>query len=359
MKCHKFKQLAAIITSFVLTSAMLCSCGDKDAEGAADSSSSTQTAAPSVTLPSSDSSSIEDESTLDSEEEADSETQDDYAPAMWLVTDDDGNSMYMMGSMHALKEECYPLPDYVTDAYEQADVLAVECDITDLTATMSATLKYTDKITYSSGETLGDHISEETCDGIESYLEAHGESYSAYEIYQPWYVSSLLENLAIEDAALSSDLGLDMQLLTMAHDDEKEIYEVESAEFQMDLLVNLSDDIYDIVLSSYSEENVELITDEYNDMYTAWRTGDTDTMLELNTVDDSELDDEQKVLVDEYNNALLNDRNIGMTETAEELLSSGDNVLFVVGEAHFLGDGGIIDLLEQDGYTVERVTDGN
>lgn len=38
--------------------------------------------------------------------------------------------MVMLGSFHALKDECYPLPEAVTNAYNNADILAVECDIT-------------------------------------------------------------------------------------------------------------------------------------------------------------------------------------------------------------------------------------
>jgi hypothetical protein len=263
--------------------------------------------------------------------------------------------MYMMGSMHALRDECYPLPDYVTEAYEQADVLAVECDITDLTASFTAGLKQMENMNYSDGTTLHDHLTEEQYANIESYMSAHGDKLSLYDEYQLWYLSQVLESMAMEDAELDSSKGFDVHMLNAAHDDGKEIYEVESIDFQMDLLVGISEDIYRVLLEAYSEENMEEITEQYEMLYEAWRTGDSSKIEELNASEEDELTSEEKALYEEYNQTLLYDRNIGMAEKAEELMSDGKNVFYVVGASHFVGDGGIIDLLTKDGYTCETV----
>lgn len=58
---------------------------------------------------------------------------------------------------------------------------------------------------------------------------------------------------------------------------------------------------------------------------------------------------------EDYNNQMLYDRNKNMAKAAEDLMSQGKNVFYVVGAAHYAGEGGIIDLLEKDGYTAERV----
>ena len=52
---------------------------------------------------------------------------------------------------------------------------------------------------------------------------------------------------------------------------------------------------------------------------------------------------------------MLYDRNKNMAKAAEDLMSQGKNVFYVVGAAHYACEGGIIDLLEKDGYTAERV----
>ena len=56
-----------------------------------------------------------------------------------------------------------------------------------------------------------------------------------------------------------------------------------------------------------------------------------------------------------YNYFLEEKRNIGMAQRAKEFLKNGDNLFYMVGFAHFSGEGSVINLLEKDGYTVERL----
>lgn len=347
-----------------LTAAAMCicmvSCGGSDESSKTETSKAT--AAPEVTLPASsdesseDSSSAEDNSSAEdtSADENEPVSEGEYSPAMWLVTSPEGETMYMMGSMHALREECYPLPDYVQSAYEQADVLAVECDITDATATFSAGMTQMENLSYEDGTTLKDHLPEELYEDIKGYLKAHDIYISTYDENRLWYLNSVLESVAVTDAKLDTTLGLDTNLLDMAHEDGKEIYEVESVSFQVDMIIGFSDDIYRVAMEGYSEENIDLLNEQYEELYKAWRTGDLSVLEEQNDAD-SELTEEEQALADEYNKQMLYDRNIGMAEKAEQLMADGKNVLYVVGAAHFVGDGGIIDLMTEDGYTFELV----
>lgn len=353
---YNFKKIAAACTAAVLALA-LAACGnsdnsDKDSKAASQSSQTEQTV-PQVTLqPSSEA-----ESAADDPSESEPASEGEYAPAMWLVTSPKGGKMYMMGSMHYLRDECYPLPDYVQKAYDEADTLAVECDITDRTASFAATLDKADQMYYSDGTTLRDHLGDEIYDNLEGYMAAHDEKLSLYDQYQLWYLDQVVSGMAVEDAQLKSSKGLDMNLLQWAHDDGKEIYEVESITFQMDLLANFSEDIYKIMLSSYSADSQEELTQSYEDLYQAWRTGDTDAILALSDGETEQLDKDQQAAMDDYNDQMLYSRNKGMAAKAEELIDGEKRTFFVVGAAHFVGDGGIIDLLTKDGYTCERVTE--
>ena len=52
---------------------------------------------------------------------------------------------------------------------------------------------------------------------------------------------------------------------------------------------------------------------------------------------------------------MIADRNVFMTDYAENVLNSDDEVFICVGAAHVIGNGGIVDLLSQRGYQVELV----
>lgn len=53
---------------------------------------------------------------------------DEYSPLLYKVTDDKGNTVWLFGSIHIGSEDMYPLPDYVMNAYNNADSIAVEAD---------------------------------------------------------------------------------------------------------------------------------------------------------------------------------------------------------------------------------------
>ena len=52
---------------------------------------------------------------------------------------------------------------------------------------------------------------------------------------------------------------------------------------------------------------------------------------------------------------MVDDRNYGMAEAAAGYLRSGDTVFMAVGTGHLVGDVGLIQLLQDAGFTAERV----
>ena len=58
-----------------------------------------------------------------------------------------------------------------------------------------------------------------------------------------------------------------------------------------------------------------------------------------------------KVIADVY----IDDRNLGMAQVAISWLAEGKTVFFAVGTGHMVGDTGLVRLLTDAGYTVERV----
>ncbi|MCR5141524.1 MAG: TraB/GumN family protein [Ruminococcus sp.] len=354
-----FKKTAAALAAAVMALSLAC-CGNSGADDELPEETKppvTVTLPPKEDDPASEAAEQQTEvSELTTEEEETSpEEESVYAPAMWKVTSPDGKTMYMAGSMHALNDECYPLPEYIDSAYRQADVLAVECDISDSSSAVAVALQYSDKLTYPDGGKAKDHLNKGEWKDIASYIELHGDDPADFENYQLWYLSQQLEAYAAADAGLDATKGIDLYLLNDAHSSGKEIYEVESAEAQMAMLVNFSDEIYSVALEGYCAENNDDIRQEMQDMYEAWRTGNIEN-LDISKSDEDLSKDENEVMADYYQQ-LLFDRNVGMAQAVKDLLAEGKNVFYMVGAAHYVGDKGIVALLESDGYTVERVTE--
>lgn len=357
----KNKRLLAVLAAVTLSMSAFVSCG----EGGESSSSAAESSSAEVTENTSsaaeESSAAETQSSEPSEDskpdtEVSGETSD-ITPAMWTVTSPEGATMTMLGSMHALSDEDYPLPDVITDAFNAADILAVECD-TEEASSLSYQTALLKAMSYDDGTTLKDHISEEAYSALDSYLGTYGLTVDAFASYKPWAVANTVETMPILYSGLSADMGIDNYLISQAKENGKEIYEVESVDFQMDLIMNFSEEYYDLSFRAMAEETKDTQLDAFMELYEIWRTGDIEgleEMFESDDVNGIELTDEEYAIIEDYNDQMLYDRNIGMENAIKELLADNKNVFYVVGAAHYIGEGGIIDLLEKDGYTVERV----
>ena len=279
-------------------------------------------------------------------------------PLMWKAEDENGNYAYLFGSIHAGDNAVDNMPDYFEKAYADSDTLAFEIDMSDIYSEITASSSMLTDVIYSDGTTIKDHISENTYNKLVEILKGNGIYNSLYDYYKPVMWESLIENLAVVKAGLNANKGVDMVLTTRAKANGKNIEEVESMDFQMSMFNGLSDNVVEMLLSSYAEDGIiEKQAHQLKDLYEKWKSG-TITEKDVNgeDFDKSQLTEEEKAAFEEYNNALLTDRNKGMTEKLTGYMKSGKTVMLVVGTAHFLGDDGIIQLLKNQGFTVTQIT---
>ncbi len=361
------KLLALSISAAICLSFAGCSEDGSSSDSSSqsgESSVSDNSSQPEESSSSPDSSSQPDESSSAPDSSSDSEAVTpptaepaDITPAMWKV-ESNGGTVYFLGSMHALDESCYPLPDEITNAYEVSDSLAVECDIITYGNDMQAQMNLLSKMVYSDGTTIADHIDPDLYESAKQLLTDAKLYNSLYDYYNELMWAQLVEMAMMEEAGLDSTLGIDSVLLTKALEEGKDIIEIESVDFQMGILYGQPEELNKFMLECdvyYYEDQCEALTE----LFKAWCAGDVDAIAasEEDTGDGEEIEisDELQAMIDEYNKQLMDDRNAGMITKAIEMLENGDNVFYVVGAAHFVGDTGIIKGLEDAGYTVERV----
>ena len=288
----------------------------------------------------------------DSEEE-----KKDISPILYKVTDDEGHTLWLFGSIHMGSDDFYPLPDYVMDAYKGSDALAVEADILALENDVAAQMVSMQKLLYTDGTTIKDHLPKETYEAAVEILTEHKLYNSMLDYYMPALWSSTVETLMYEELGFASDKGVDRHLLTLAYEDGKEIREVESVSFQYGMLSGFSEDLQAYMLEN-SIAQYGLLNQAQGAMQTLmdlWASGnETVFAMYLQTATEFEGKNEEN-LYNEYNKAMIVNRNKTMTEYAIDALESGDEVFVCVGAAHVIGSGAMADLLAKEGYTVERV----
>ena len=287
-------------------------------------------------------------------------------PVFYKVTGSNGETMWLLGTIHVGDERTAYLPQEIYDAFAASDALAVEFDSESYSSSLmddeEAIQAYIQAMLYTDGTTLKDHLSDETLyDNTIKLMKATGNytNASVVELTKPVFQEMILQNYYLANGyRLSGDWGVDSQLEKLAREQEKEILSVESGEFQMDLMSDLSEALQELLL----KEAVEYGQFSYNygtlELFEMWCRGDEAELIEyLNEeADDSDLTEEEKALYEEYENALGGMRNEDMLAVAQEYLGSGKTIFYAVGLAHLLTEDGLVNTLRSAGYTVELVT---
>ena len=282
----------------------------------------------------------------------------EVTPLLYKVSDENGNCVWLFGSIHVGKDYYYPLPDYVLSAYENADALAVECDIKAFESDITAQTEALMPLAYTDGTKISDHISEEVYEKAVEAMTEFGMYASYMDMFSPilWY--SLIDTSLVEKAGAEPDLGIDNYFLNEAYSSGKELLEVESVQFQYDMLANFSEKLQALLLEEilYYYENFELYEEDIDTLMNIWAKGDAEEFAEYLLSEDNDLEtEEDKKLYEEYNNAMIVNRNIGMADFAEDALENGKEVFICVGAAHVVGEGAMADLLSERGYKVEII----
>ena len=281
-------------------------------------------------------------------------------PLLYKVTDGDGDVVWLFGSIHVGTPDYYPLPDYVLDAFDGSDALAVEADIVAAEENPYELAGVMAKMLYADGTTIADHISPELYEKAVGILTLEGQYMALIDLYQPVIWWNLIENALITHSQLDAMLGIDRYMIGLAKDSGKELLEVESAQFQMEMLGAFSEELQIFLLEQIVESYYAM--DEYladlDVMAQLWKSGDEAAFeAYLADSDTEELTEEEMALYAEYTAALITNRNLSMTEYAQARLEEGKEVFICVGAAHVVGEGAMAQLLEQAGYTVELVTE--
>ena len=287
--------------------------------------------------------------------EPETKAQKNYTPLLYKVADED-STVYLFGSIHVGTQEMFPLPQYVETAYEKSDVLAVECDVVAFEEDFEKQTEVLMNFIYTDGTTISDHIEAETYEGAKKILTEQNYYNAMLDYYYPSLWISFVDSFLYTKLGYNSELGIDMNLIKRAKESGKTIDEVESIESQYNMMAGFSPELQQIMLDDsveayYSEDSKAELDKLVND----WYTGNENGIINDNAEDLKELKEDEKKLYDEYIDEMLTKRNIVMADYAEQSLEGDKDVFVCVGCAHVVGDGGMVDLLRERGYKVDKV----
>ena len=259
----------------------------------------------------------------------------------------ESNSVYLLGSIHLLRPEDYPLPSAIDAAYEEAEVLVMELDMDDLDSIQAQQL-FAQKGVLQGGKTLRDLMGEPAYQRARLAAEAIDIPFEMLAHSEPWLAAITVEMMMFYRIGFNPMLGVEMQLVSQAARDGKPIEGLETAAEQTAFLDGLSLDTQRDMLLQTLEESAG-IEESIDEIIRAWRYGDIEA-LENGMLKDLENNEE-------LSEALVNRRNRRWVVQISELLDDSDDYLVVVGALHLIGDQGVPELLARAGVKIVQLSE--
>jgi uncharacterized protein YbaP (TraB family) len=264
---------------------------------------------------------------------------------LWKIQSN-STTVYLLGSIHFMKAEAYPLNRAIENAYDSSDLLVVEANVNDLGKLDLTT--FMDKAFYQGEDRLQKHVSPETYRLIQKESAAFGLPVEMIEKQKPWFLALSMQAMELMNSGYDPRYGVDSYFLSKAAG-KKKILELESLDEQIDLLAKFSASDQELFLV-HTLQNLKMMETQADAMVQAWASGDVPAMQSI--LDEGVTED---VTLSPVYEKLINQRNAKMTSRIESYLASRETYFVIVGAAHLVGKGGIVELLKAKGYRTDQL----
>lgn len=274
----------------------------------------------------------------------------DAAPAqaarnfIWKVSSATG-AIYLVGSVHLLTKDYYPLNPSLDSAFKDSDLLVEEADLGELEAPASQ-FKLLTRGLLPGDQSLEKVLSPSTYELVAKRVQALGVPLEPLKRFKPWMLALTLVQLEWQKAGFDGSLGLDRHFYDRAKVDGKAVQGLETVDFQLSLFDGMTAEEQDKMLAG-SLEDLDAERANVVRLIDAWKAGDAATVeqLMLNDLEDDPI----------MYKRLLVDRNRTWLPKLDALLGRSGRAFVVVGAAHLVGPEGVLAMFRAKGYKVEQL----
>jgi uncharacterized protein YbaP (TraB family) len=262
---------------------------------------------------------------------------------LWLVKSG-SDSIHLLGSLHVLKSEAYPLAAAIDDAYNASDKVVFETDMAAM-ADPGVQQKMMVLGLYPEGQSIYQDLGRDTIDLLKKKMSAAGLSLEQFARFKPWFLALTLSTLELARLGFDPGLGIDMHFYSRAKRDEKELGYLEPIDQQLDLLGKMG--LHDqVAFLNQTLKELDIAAELAGDMTAYWQAGDDDNLHALlNRSFEGHPGLRERLLIQ---------RNKNWVSQIKELIKQNEKVLVIVGTGHLVGPDSVVDMLKIDGYEVNQ-----
>ena len=252
--------------------------------------------------------------------------------------------VYLVGSVHMLTSDFYPLAPSLDAAFKDSDHLVEEADLAEMLSP-NTQFSMLSKGMLPAGQTIDQLVSPATLALINKHTGG-ALPIEALKQFKPWFLAMTLEALEWQEAGFDASLGLDKHFYDRAQVEGKTVQGLETTDFQISLFDGMSKDQQERFLAE-TLKSVDTEKASVTKLTGAWKSGDAPTIEKLVMAD---------VKSDPFiYERLLVARNRTWLPKIEALFSRPRHAFVVVGAAHLVGPDGLVAMLKARGYQVVQL----
>ena len=256
-----------------------------------------------------------------------------------------GGVVYLIGSIHVMTPDFYPLNPALEAAFKEADLLVEEVDLAEMLDPASQ-MRILSRGMLSGDQSLEKLLSPATLALVRKATGDLGAAGGPLMRFKPWMLAVALQGLELQKAGFDPELGLDKHFYDQAKAAGKTVEGLETADYQISVFDGMTMEQQDRMLAQTLKE-LETELASVGKLADAWKIGDVAT---VERIVQAELKAEPVMY-----QRLLVDRNKNWLPKIEALFGRRGRALVVVGAAHLVGPDGVIAMLRAKGYTVEQL----
>lgn len=263
---------------------------------------------------------------------------DDNNSLLWRISGN-GNSepSYLFGTFHLLCKEDIHFSSALKTALSRSDTIYMELDMDDPSVMLSAMMY----MNMDSGKTLKSLYTEEEYQRLSDYFkDSLNMSLSMFARAKPFFLVALFYPRMMD---CNQPSGVEAALIKLANENSKEIKGLETMKFQASVFDSIPYEWQaDELLKNI--DSFEVAKREFEDMLRLYKNQNLDSIAIM--INESEFGDGQ------FQEQLLSNRNKKWVAYLDSIMKY-QSVFVAVGAGHLPGKYGVIQLLQELGYTVD------
>jgi len=255
------------------------------------------------------------------------------------------NTVYLLGSIHLLKADAYPLDPAIEDAFNDSPNLVFEMNM-DSAATPAAQQFILSKAMFSGEQSLKTGLSPSTFQLADSLCTLVGMDINRLLLFKPWMVATTVMLVKMQKMGFDPNFGVDRIYFNKGKEALKKLLAFETVQEQIGFIDGLALPVQEKMIRQMADE-FNTIETYLDDIVLSWKNG------QMKALEDLFLDSYRQE--PELHEILLNQRNRNWMKTIRTYLNGSENYMIIVGAGHMVGENGLIRLLEKEGYTVTQL----